>query len=424
MEQLLHYVWKHKLCKTGKLLTQDGVSFEVIDAGTYNPNAGPDFFNAKIRMEDKTWVGNIEIHNASTDWYKHHHEKDKAYNSVILHVSEKIDAKVILDMTGRIIPQWKITVPEKIKANYLYLLNNDAPVPCIGKISEIPDIYLSDWKNALLVERLERRTNALLKLLNEYRDDWNEVFYITLTRNFGFGINNDAFERLSKSLPLKIVRKHSNSITQIEALFLGQAGLLEDEDVGDTYYQELKKEYDFLRKKYGLNPLDSYIFKSLRIRPSNFPHIKIVQLAGIIRKKQGLFSNVLSITDLKSLYSLFTSETADYWLSHYNFGKVSVKRKKNLGLSAVQLLIINTIVPVFFAYGKKKNLETYIERATQFLESLKPESNSIITLFSRAGIQIKNACDTQALMQLKRGYCEQKKCIFCRIGYLLLNKSL
>jgi len=322
-----------------------------------------------------------------------------------------------------LIPQWMIKIPDKIRANYSFLISTDISVPCIGKIHDIPDVFLNDWKNALLIERLERRTNTLQQLLRECKNDWNEVFYITLSRNFGFGINNDAFERLAKSLPLKIVQKHQNSITQVEALFLGQAGLLDDEKAEDTYLLELQKEYAFLRKKYKLSPLDSHIFKNLRIRPSNFPHIKIVQLAGIIRKKQGIFSNLLDIYELKSFYSLFISDIAEYWQTHYHFGKQSVKRTKNLGLSAMQLLIINTVVPVFFAFGKSKNLDKYSDLALLFLENLKPESNSIITLFSRSGIQIENAYDTQALIQLKREYCEQKKCIYCRIGHQLLSRS-
>ena len=424
MEILLHYVWKHKLFENKALLTEDGVFFEVIDPGMQNANAGPDFFNAKIRMDGKTWVGNIEIHTVSSDWYKHQHEKDKAYDSVILHVVEIADTTEIRDTTGRLIPQWIINIPEQIRINFLFLLNADVSVPCLGKIQDIPEVYLSDWKNALLVERLERRTNALLQLLQDYKNDWNEIFYITLSRNFGFGINNDAFERLAKSLPLRIIRKHHNSITQVESLFLGQAGLLDDKEPEDTYFLELQNEYTFLKKKYKLNSLDSHIFRNLRIRPNNFPHIKIVQLAGIIRNKQGLFSNLLSISKLEPLYSLFTSEIAEYWLTHYHFGKDSVKRTKNLGLSAIQLLIINTIVPVFFAYGKNKNLETYSEIAVRFLETLKSESNSITTMFSRSGMQINNAGDSQALIELKREYCEQKKCIYCRIGHQLLRKEV
>ena len=424
MEPLLHYVWKHKLYENKEFITEQGVPFEVIDPGIYNSNAGPDFFNAKIRMEDKTWVGNIEIHTESSEWYRHHHEKDKAYNTVVLHVVKSVDARYICDSGGRIIPQWIMKIPERIQNSYLFLLNNDASVPCTGKISEIPEVYLSDWKNALLVERLEQRTNSLLRLLQEHKNDWNEVFYITLARNFGFGINNDAFERLGKSLPIRIIQKHQNSVTQVEALFLGQAGLLEEnEQFEDEYFLELQREYAFLRKKYKLNPLDAHIFRSLRIRPNNFPHIKIVQLAGIMRKKQGLFSNILDFSELQPFYSLFVAEPADYWLTHYRFGKESVKKTKNMGLTTIQLLIINTVVPVFFAYGKNKNLEVYPERAIRFLESLKPENNSIITLFSRSGMNIQNACDTQAIMQLKREYCEKKKCIYCRIGHQLLAKE-
>jgi len=422
METLLHYVWKHKLFENRELLTEDGIPFEVIDPGKHNSNAGPDFFNAKIKMEDRTWVGNIEIHTSSSDWYKHQHEKDKAYNSVILHVVETADTEKIRDTNGRLIPQWVIKIPEQVLNNYSFLLSADDSVPCLGKIHMIPDVYISDWKNALLVERLERRTKMLLQLLFDSNNDWNEIFYIILSRNFGFGINNDAFERLAISLPLKIIRKHQDSITQVEALFLGQAGLLDEDKTEDEYFLELKKEYAFLSKKYRLKHLDSHIFRSLRIRPNNFPHIKIVQLAGFIRNKQGLFSNLLNISTLEQFYSLFNFEIADYWLTHYHFGKNSVKREKKLGLSAMQLILINTVVPLFFAYGKNKNQEIYTELALKFLDMLKPESNSIITMFSRSGIQIQNAGDSQALIQLKREYCDQKKCIYCRIGHQLLRK--
>ncbi|MDR3218327.1 MAG: DUF2851 family protein [Dysgonamonadaceae bacterium] len=422
MEALLHYVWKYKLYESGDYLTSDRIPFEIIDPGIYNPNAGPDFFNAKIKFGDKVWAGNVEIHTASSDWYKHRHEKDKAYNSVILHVVERIDAVEIRDESHRLIPQWRMKIPRLIEDNYRFLLGNDSSVPCLEKIHEIPKIYLSDWKNALLTERLERKTKALLQLLADYQDDWNEVFYITLARNFGFGINNDAFERLAKSLSLKIILKHQHSEIQTEALFLGQAGLLEEEGIEDAYYRNLQEEYFFLRKKYNLKTLDAHIFKSLRIRPNNFPHIKIVQLAGIIRKKQGLFSEILDSTDWEKFKPLLTSETGEYWLTHYNFDKTAAKRRKQLGLSAIQLLVINVVVPLLFAYGKKKNAAQYTEKALRLLEAIPAERNHIISSFSLSGIEILNACDTQALIQLKREYCEQKKCIYCRIGHKLLIK--
>jgi hypothetical protein len=380
METLLHYVWKYKLYESANLVTNDGKILEFIDQGVYNSNAGPDFFNAKIKINDKIWAGNVEIHTKASDWYKHRHYENKAYNSVVLHVVESLDVPEIFDQSGRPVPQWVMKIPEHIKANYQFLLDSDLPVPCLGKIREIPEFYLSDWKDALLTERLERKSNALLQLLDEYKNDWNEVFYITLARNFGFGVNNDAFERLAKSLPLKLVLKHRDSPIQIEALFLGQAGLLEEENTENEYYTKLRKEYFFLRKKYKLKTLEPYIFKNLRIRPNNFPHIKILQLAGIVSEKQGLFSKIMEIVEDDKFNALFVTNLSEYWLTHYHFGKVSVKKSKYLGLQAKQILLINVVVPMFFAYGKKKNSEQYTERAIRLLESLKSENNYIVTL--------------------------------------------
>ncbi|MCL1937419.1 MAG: DUF2851 family protein [Candidatus Azobacteroides sp.] len=421
METLLHYVWKYKLYAPDTYQTVEGIDLEIIDPGMYNPDAGPDFFNAKIKLDGKIWAGNIEIHDYSSNWYKHKHDSDKAYNSVLLHVVAQVDAKEIRDESGRLIPQWILKVPERIQENYRYLLSRDHPVPCLSRISEIPEIYLSDWKNALLSERLERKTQTIFQLLDDYHNDWNEVFYIVLSRNFGFGINNDAFERLAKSLPLKYILKHSNSSKQVEAMFLGQASLLEDE-TGDDYYLFLQQEYRFLSKKYGLQKLENTFFKNLRIRPNNFPHVKIVQLAGFARNMQHLFSKILEAEDVKDFRSLFFSEVSAYWETHYHFGKTSGKKKKTLGKNAISILLINTAVPLLFAYGKKKGQDVFAEKAFDLLESIPAEDNSIVNLFSKGGIRIEHAGDSQALIQLKKEYCEQKKCIFCRIGHKLLSK--
>jgi hypothetical protein len=405
------------------MITSDGKRFEVIDPGLYNTDSGPDFFNAKIKFSDTVWVGNIEIHINSSDWRRHQHDKDKLYNSVILHVVENIDRNEVRDQSGRIIPQYKITVPEKILRNYHFLLESDFSVPCVGFIRDIPEIYLRDWKNALLLERIERKSNTVSDLLKKYKNDWNEAFYITLSRNFGFGINNDAFERLAKSLPLKIILKHSDSILQTEAIFLGQAGLLEeDETINDEYFSKLKQEYSFLRKKYRLKPLESHIFRNLRIRPDNFPHIKIVQLASIIRSIQGLFSELLEITEKKQYNSLFIAKPDEYWNTHYRFGHITPRRSRLLGLSAIDIILINTVVPVLFAYSKKNGKDEYKNRAINLLESIKPESNAVTSLFAKSGIIIENAFDSQAMIQLKREYCEKKKCMYCRIGHRLLSK--
>jgi hypothetical protein len=423
METLLHYVWKHKLYVSGAFKTTDGISMEIIDPGTYNSHAGPDFFNAKIKLDGKLWAGNIEIHTRSSDWYKHKHHSDKAYNSVILHVIEYPDEENVRDESSRLIPQWIMKVPENIKENYLFLLNKDYSVPCLERINEIPEIYLSDWKNALLTERLERKTNTVFQLLEDYQEDWNEVFYIVLARNFGFGTNNDAFERLAKSLPLKHILKHNDSITQVEALFLGQAGLLENETIPDDYYRLLQQEYRFLSKKYELQKLESSIFKSLRMRPNNFPHIKIVQLAEFIGKQQSLFSQILETDGIKDFQSLFFSNISAYWETHYHFEKTSSKKKKGLGLSAINILLINTVIPVLFACGKKKGQPSFMEKAFELLESIPPENNFIVNTFTDAGLKVSHAGDSQALIQLKKEYCEQKKCVFCRIGHKLLSSQ-
>ena len=424
METLLHYIWKYRLYNPETLTTLTGNSVFIIDPGTHNTNAGPDFFNAKIRIDNETWAGNIEIHSYASDWVKHGHHTDKAYDSVILHVVEHPNANIQAE-NGRFIPQLVLSIPEKIKGNYEFLLSRNTLIPCLTQISEIPKLYLTDWINALSIERLERKTDNLYKLLRDYKDNWGEVFYITLSRNFGFGINNEAFERLARSLPLKHILKHKDSSLQVEALFFGQAGLLNDDDDGkiqDDYYCSLKKEYDFLHKKFNLKPLEGHIFKSLRIRPNNFPHIKIAQLASLIRTQDTLFSQMLELDNIPALRNLFISELNQYWETHYLFGKISSKKKKIIGLSAQNGILINTAIPVLFAYGKSKNQPQIQEKAIQFLEQIKPENNYIVNEFVKFGITPCHAGDSQALLQLQKEYCEKKKCIFCRIGHKLLSK--
>ena len=421
METLLHYVWKHRLYDLSPLKTTNNEPVEVIDPGLHNTNAGPDFFNAKIKINKRLWAGNVEIHNRSSDWYLHKHEQDKAYNSVILHVIETENQENILDQNGRIIPQLIIKIPDKIKENYEFLLKSEVLISCGNQIREIPEIYLSDWKNALLMERLERKTNDIQSLLNDYSGDWNAVFYITLARNFGFGINNDAFERLAKSLPLKYILKHKDSCLQTEALFFGQTGFLED-DIDEPYFISLKKEYLFLKNKYQLQNLDQHLFKSLRIRPNNFPHIKISQLAAFSRSIETLFSKMLEIENINDIYPFFSVKIPDFWLNHYRFEKQSVKKNKLLGISAIRLIVINTISPILIAYGRIKQQNSIVEKGMQLLSALPPEKNSITYLFKNTGMEMLNAADSQALIQLKNEYCDKKKCIFCRIGHKLLSK--
>lgn len=422
MEKLLHYVWQHRLYAANNFKTSDGKPLEIITPGIYNTDAGPDFLNAKIKLDGKIWAGNIEIHTRTSDWYRHRHETDKAYNSVILHVVEHLDKPEILNQLGLPIPQWVMHIPKATYENHFLLANSSSAVPCLPRLCEIPTVYWSDWKCALTSERLERKSQAILQLLHSYLDDWNEVFYITLARNFGFGLNSEAFERLAKSLPLRYILKHSDSQHQLEALFLGQAGLLEENQSDDEYYASLRYEYFFLCKKYDLQPLESFIFKRLRVRPVNFPHIKLVQLAGFIGREQSLFSRLLEKETLADFQSLFFADVPDYWKTHYQFGTPSPSNKKELGIPTINILLINTVIPILFAYGKQKRRDEVMQKAIDLLESIPSEKNQYVRIFTGAGVASDHAADSQALLQLRREYCELRKCLSCRIGHRLMLK--
>lgn len=421
MEDLLHYVWKYKLFNK-PLETTDGTSIEVIDTGIHNNDEGPDFFNAKIKIGDEIWIGNVEIHRSSDDWYKHKHEINKKYNSVILHVVEFANREVYSE-AGQKIVQCKISYPNQVKDNIDYLLNADVPIPCRNYLYSISKLHMSNWLNTLLVERLERKAGDISRLMQGFNNSWEETFYVLLSRNFGFGLNSDAFQRLALSLPLRYIQKHSDSIEQIEALLFGQAGFLE-EDYSDSYYQKLKKEYEFLKNKFNLTPLDPSIFNKMRIRPSGSPYIRISQLAVLIQQIQGLFSKIIKFGDIGKIRLLFHQNASEYWQTHYLFGEESVRKSKYLGDSSLDVILINTVVPMLFSYGKAVVDETLCEKALSFLEQIKPESNFIIRDFAVAKLKAQNAYDSQALIQLKREYCEKRKCLYCRIGYQMLSNSI
>ncbi len=419
MEQLLHYAWKYRLYQSN-LKTSDGLQVEVIDVGLPNANAGPDFFNAKVKIGEEIWAGNIEIHSYSDDWYKHNHQVDKSYNSVILHVVEKI-GKPVYNEAGQLVSQCELRIPEKLKMNYDYLLSADIPLPCCNFIAALPKIHVQAMIETLLVERLERKSKDVFRLLDHFENSWNDVFYTILSRNFGFGLNSDPFERLALSMPLSILLKHSDQLFQLEALLFGQAGMLDDE-TGDEYYLQLKQEYQFLRAKYNLKPLDSFLFKKMRVRPTGSPYLRIAQLAKLCQSIPGLFSMILETDDVGKIRLHFHVNASEYWQTHYSFKDSSPQKSKYLGDASLDIVLINTIAPILFAYGLKTGSEGYMNKATSFLEVLRPESNSIVSQFSQAGIVPKSAYETQALIQLKREYCEKRKCLFCRVGHRLLKE--
>ncbi|NLZ95923.1 MAG: DUF2851 family protein [Bacteroidales bacterium] len=422
-EQLLHYIWKYKLYSNQYFTSSEGDRIEVLDTGILNSNAGPDFFNSKIKIANKTWAGNIEIHKSSSDWKRHNHHTDSAYNSIILHVVENIDCE-IYTQDKRKIPQITIEIPDNVASNYTELLTSNLTIPCTNKLKSISKFHINSLLYTLLVERLERKTNDIYTLLDKFNNSWDETFYVLLSRNFGFGLNSEAFQRLALSLPYFYIQKHSDSIFQIEALLFGQAGLLENDTILDDYFLQLKREYQFLRKKYTLNNLDGFLFKSLRVRPQGFPQIRIAQLAAVLQQSKRLFSHVLEKEDANLLRLFFHINASEYWQTHYTFGKPSKKKTKFPGDSSINTILINTVAPILFAYGKKNNIEKLCIRALTILEELKPERNSIVTEFKKHGITPLNSGDTQALIQLRKEYCNQRKCLYCKIGYQILSGKI
>jgi len=418
-ESILHYVWQNKLFVSQEIKTTDGERVEIIDVGRINTDAGPDFFNAKIKIGDTLWAGNVEVHTVSSEWNKHNHQQDKAYDSVILHVVLQADSDVYR-IDGTKIPQLELKFPQQIETNYELLFSQQKWIPCADKIDQVPSIVIQSWKNALLTERLEQKMSAIESLLNENNRHWEEAFYITLARSFGFGTNSQAFESLAKSLPLSVLGKHKDQLFQLEALLFGQAGLL-DLETYDDYSANLKKEYEFLRAKYELNPLEKSQWKLLRLRPDNFPHVRIAQFAALIHSSTKLFSKITENPNLTYIRTLFAYETSTYWKANYLFGRESKVRTKRLGEQSINGLIINTVVPFLFCYADQKKNDDLKDRALQILEQLESEQNAIITGWRSLGLHVDNAFDSQSLLQLKKSYCDEKKCLRCRIGHKILT---
>jgi len=419
-EQLLHYVWKYRLFPPGSLETVDGQKIEVIDPGMHNRDAGPDFFNAKVKIGNKLWAGNVEIHCTSADWEKHGHHTDKAYNSVILHLSEKVN-RAIVNEKGQQITQCALVVPENVSRNADYLLYSDNPLPCGNHLFVLPKVLINSYLSTLSLERLERKTNDIFRHLDRFGNSWDDVSYVLLSRNFGFGLNSDEFEALALSLPFNYIQKHSDNLLQVEALLFGQSGLLEDTTENDPYYGRLQREYQFLKSKYTLVNREAFHFKKMRVRPLSSPYLRIAQLAALLQKSGRLFSTILEDADYLHLRNAFQTEPSSYWQTHYSFGKESPKATKQLGDASLDILLINTVAPLLFSYGKKTDAAVYCDRAIHMLETVKPERNAIVNQFFEAGIIPENAFDTQALIQLRKEYCDKRKCLFCSIGHAILS---
>lgn len=419
----MQYVWKHRLWRSEDMVTNTGKKVRVVDPGLLNTDAGPDFFNAKIEIDGHMWVGNVEMHYRATDWKRHHHDSDKAYDSVILHVVAKDDAPV-RRTNGELIPQLVLEVSPQFNADYASLVGATIEVPCATKIKQVPHLTIVEWVEGLAFERLHGKVERIHQLLDSFNGSWEDVCYVTLARNFGFGINNDAFERLARRTPLRLLGKHSDSVLQIEALLFGQAGMLDAQKPGmDSYYNQLCTEYAFLSHKFQLTPMEKESWKLFRIRPQNFPYRRIAMLAQFIEGGFRMMNRILEAEGEKEMRALFEVELSGYWTKHYTFGKPNERATATLSRSSTDIILINTVAPLLYAYGELTGNYEMTDKAIKLLEDLRAESNSIVSHFVAYGIDCPDALTSQALVQLKREYCDARKCIYCKIGHHLLSKA-
>ena len=403
MERLLHYVWKHKILPLKPLVTTDGQTVEVIDPGLHNHDQGPDFFNAKIRLDGVTWAGNVEVHLRSSDWYRHSHQEDAAYNSVILHVVGDIDGEV-RTQECKTLPQVQLDIPEGIRRSYEELCRTEDYPRCHRIIPSVPQLKVHQWMDALLVERLKERSELVTARAERTGGDWERATFVTLSRSFGFGLNGDAFERWAMKIPLSAAGKHRDDLFQIEALFLGIADLIDDIE-GLRSSQDvlrLRQEFDFLKHKFSLGEtMQRSDWRFLRTRPGNFPYVRIMQIAELYHSGRAQMSKLLEAKSVEELQKCLTV--------------------KGMTAASRRLLIINTVVPLLFAYGRHISDEEICQRSVRLLEELPAEENYILRQWKACGLNVSTAADSQALIQLKRQYCDRIDCLRCRFGYEYLK---
>ncbi|CAM3683473.1 DUF2851 domain-containing protein [Mucilaginibacter galii] len=424
-EDFLHYVWKFKLLDFRNLQTTEGEAVEVIAAGMRNFDSGADFQNARIKIGDTLWAGNVEIHVASADWHQHNHSNDDAYKNVILHVVYRNNQPIMLP-NGKPLPTIELVnrISAELYGRYHQMVyGNQQIIPCEGTIKTVNSLSMHNWLTRVLVERLEKKSVTVINALQINTGNWEETFYQFLAANFGFKINALPFELMAKSLPQSLLAKHKTNALQIETLIFGQAGFLED-DFAEPYPLKLKGEYSYLKKKYNLVPIEKHLWKFLRLRPSNFPTVRLAQFAGLITQCNHLFSKILEEQTVAGLRKLFSTIVVnEYWDTHYRFGVVSKPAVKSFGNTSVDLLLLNTVAVFLFSYGKHYQLHSYTNRSLELLESLPLEQNHVVNEFKELGVKAKSAFESQALLELRRSYCDLKKCLQCGIGNEILNTN-
>ncbi len=420
-EEFIHYLWTYSLLNH-TLSSTNGEQIHIISPGTRNHDSGPDFFNALIDIGNTRWAGNVEMHINSSDWYIHKHDSNPAYENIILHVV-LVDNKPIYRKNGERIPtlELKNNFSPTLVHKYKLLLKSKSFIPCQNLIFNINQIDKINWFGRLMAERLEDKYEEFYHMIEYTKGDFLEVYYQKLSSSLGLTANSDSMEELAKITPLKLLMRHKNNKLQIEALLYGQAGLLKDEYT-DHYPIQLHNEYNFLKTKYNLNSMPNSSWRFMRMRPTAFPTIRISQLANIVFNTSGLLEFSLETEDLNKATSILSASASDYWDNHYKFNKLVPGKRKRLGTATKNSILINTIIPFLFVYGKTKKQNFLTEKSMRWLTEIKPEMNKITRAFARIGIDAENALQSQAMIQLKNNYCVRKRCLDCKFGHILLNK--
>ena len=424
-EDLLHFIWKYKKLQLENLKGSKNEVIQILDVGSHNLLSGPDFFNAKIQIDEQLWAGTVEMHIKSSDWYAHNHEIDPNYQNVILHVVWEDDCDVFRS-DNTVIPT--LVLREYISFSLLqeyqklFYRKERSFINCGNEISGTSDFVLQNWLEVLYFERLERKTDLVAQLLKASNNDWERVFFVLLFKNFGLKINGESFYEIANRLPYPVVRKIQGSKLQMESLFYGFAGFLDNDDTGDHYYNSLKKEFAFLKAKFHFLETPHQKPEFFKLRPSNFPTIRLSQLANLYVLHQNLFSKVVNAKSVEELYLVFTVSASEYWNNHYTFGKVSKNHVKILTRKFVDLLIVNTVLPIKLSYAKHMGRDVP-EEIINIISAIAPESNTVISKFKSLNLLFPSAKESQAVIQLYNEYCTKNKCLQCAVGHQLLNRK-
>lgn len=421
-EDFISYLWKNCLLQQEGLFTTDNERVRIIDPGMVNDDAGPDFFTSKVMINSTLWVGNLEIHVLSSDWYRHAHHLDPAYDNIILHVAYSHDRDVYNSQGKRIsCVEIKNHFHTHLLRNYMQLTNARSWVPCQNSLHTTDGFILRSWFTRLLAERLERKSEEIRQFLHYFAGDWEKTFYFMLARNFGLKVNASPFGLLIQRTPMRILHKNRDNQEVLEAILFGQAGML-DKIFHDEYPQRLQEEYAYRKKIYGLTPVDGALWKFCRMRPANFPTIRIGQIASLLHHREKLFERCMLATNKQQLAALLHVKASDYWTNHYQFDVPSAGTVKQLGPDTIENMLINTMIPMMFLFGKDTLKPALAEKAIDLMHEIGPENNLIIRRWRSSGVHAQNGAETQALIELKKNYCNPRKCLRCHIGNQIVRK--